>query len=100
MCNVYIKLDPVQKLVWKFFEFEKKCDRTGTKEFKIWKEHGSNKPLLEEPSHNKFWIVKIASQVLSKRKNGTTLVFTSVGEELETIKNWNQHSSFWKFKFK
>jgi hypothetical protein len=45
---------PSSKTGLKVLEFEKKCDRTGTKEFKIWKEHGSNKPLLEEPSHNKF----------------------------------------------
>jgi hypothetical protein len=37
MCNVYMKLDPVQKPVWKFLSLKKKCDKTETQGFKIWK---------------------------------------------------------------
>jgi hypothetical protein len=51
----------------------KKCDRTRTKGFKFWKNW--LKPVLQELSH-KFLNVRIGLEVLSKRKNRTTPVYT------------------------
>jgi hypothetical protein len=83
--------DPVQKLIWRFLNLKKNVIEREPKSSNFGRTRF--KPLPKETSH-KFLNVKIWSQVLSKRKKGTTLVFTSVGEELvETIQNWNQHSS-------
>ncbi len=63
MCNVYMEPGPSSKTGFKVLNLKKNCDRTGTKEFK---------PLPKEASH-KFLNVKIRPQLLSKRKNGTTI---------------------------
>jgi hypothetical protein len=52
----------------------KRCDTTGTKGFKFGKTW--LKPVLREWSH-KFLNVRTGQEVLSKRKNCITLVYTS-----------------------